>query len=82
MPPFPVTALAQPALITTALIPVPLQSRSVARLTVTGAASNLFFVKTAAAEQGVSDIIRARSGLCVFEGLTPTWVPDTRKPRG
>ena len=72
MPHFPVTALAQPALIMIARMSVPLQARSVARLTVTGAASNLFFVKTAAAEQGVSDMIRARSGLCVFEDLTPT----------
>lgn len=71
-PPLPVTALAQPELITMALIPSPKRFRRVSRLTVTGAAWNLFFVNTAAAEQGFSDEISARSGKCSLLGFTPT----------
>ena len=81
-PPLPVTAFAQPAFITTARIPSPPRDWRVERLTVTGAAWNLFLVKTAAAEQGVEEEIRARSGKRVFEALTPTWVPETEKPLG
>ena len=51
-------------------------------LTRTGAAWNLFVVKTAAPAHGVSDAIKARSGKRVFDALTPTWVPDTLKPFG
>ena len=71
-PPLPVTALAQPALMTMARMPSPLRDSKVFRLTVTGAAWNLFLVKTAAAEHGVSETIKARSGKRVFEGFTPT----------
>ena len=79
-PSLPVTALAQPALITIAWMPEPDRASKVSRLIVTGAAWNLFFVKTAAAEQGLSEVMSARSGLCLLEGLTPIWVPETRKP--
>ena len=81
-PPLPVTALAQPELMTMARMPSPLRAESVFLLTVTGAAWNLFLVNTAAAEHGVSDVMSARSGNLVFEGLTPTCVPETRKPLG
>ena len=53
-----------------------------ARLKVTGAAWNLFFVNTAAAAHGTSDASSARSGFVVFPGFTPTIVPDARNPRG
>ena len=53
-----------------------------ALLTCTGAALNLFVVKTAAAEHGASETIIAKSGNFVFEGLTPTWVPETENPLG
>jgi hypothetical protein len=52
------------------------------RLNVTGAAWNLFFVKTAAADAGRSDVTGARSGLLVLPGLTPTKTPEARKPLG
>ena len=81
-PPFPVTAFAQPELIMMDLMPSPPVLWSVFRLTVTGAAWNMFCVKTAAAEADTSDVIRARSGKRVFDALTPTWVPETRKPLG
>ena len=71
-PPLPVTALAQPALITIARIPSPLRASRFLRLTVTGAAWNLFWVKTAAAEHGVSEVSKAKSGKRVFDGFTPT----------
>lgn len=48
----------------------------------TGAAWNLFFVKTAAAEHGLSEAIKAKSGKRVLDGLTPTWMPETEKPFG
>jgi len=51
-------------------------------LTVTGAAWNLFFVNTAAAEQGLSEAMRARSSKDLLDGFTPTWVPLARKPCG
>lgn len=51
-------------------------------LTCTGAAWNLLVVNTAAAEHGVSDEIKARSGNLVFDALTPTCVPETTKPLG
>ena len=54
----------------------------IALLTTTGAAWKAFLVKTAEAEQGVSDTIRARSGRVVLVGFTPTWVPDARNPFG
>ena len=81
-PPSPVTAFAQPELITMARMPSPLREWRISRLTVTGAAWNLFLVKTAAPEQGFSDAMSARSGKHVLEALTPTWVPETRKPLG
>jgi hypothetical protein len=81
-PPFPVTALAQPLLMTTERTPCPLRWFSVDLLTCTGAAWNLFVVNTAAAAQGSSDEIKARSGYFVFDALTPTWVPETRNPLG
>lgn len=81
-PPLPVTALAQPELITTARIPSPLRLCRVFLLTCTGAAWNLLVVNTAAAEHGVSEAISARSGKRVLEAFTPTWVPDTWKPWG
>lgn len=82
MPPFPVTALAQPELTTTDRMPAPLLFLSMSLLTVTGAAWNLFVVKTAAPEQGVSEAIKARSSKRVFEALTPTCALDARKPLG
>src|ERR1700722_9777925 len=82
MPPLPVTALAQPELMIMDLTPRPPRFSSMALLTCTGAAWNLFFVNTAAAEHGCSDAMKARSGYLVFDGLTPTWVPETRKPFG
>ena len=54
-PPFPVTALAQPELTMMARIPSPFRFRRASRLTVTGAAWNLFLVKTAAPEHGISE---------------------------
>ena len=51
-------------------------------LNTTGAAWNLFLVNTAAAAQGRSDASSARSGRVLFEGLTPTSAPPTRKPCG
>lgn len=71
-PCLPVTALAQPELMTIARRPSPFRTCRVSRLMVTGAAWNLFFVKTAAAEHGRSEAIRARSGSRVLEALTPT----------
>ena len=71
-PSLPVTALAQPELMTMARIPSPLRASRVFRLTVTGAAWNLFLVKTAAAEHGASEAINARSGKRVFDAFTPT----------
>ncbi len=81
-PPFPVTALAQPELMMIARMPSPFRLSKVSRLTVTGAAWNLFFVKTAAPEHGVSEQSRARSGKDLLDGFTPTCVPETRKPLG
>ena len=71
-PPLPVTAFAQPELIMMALIPSPERFCRASRVTVTGAAWNLFLVKTAAAEQGFSDERMARSGRCLLLGFTPT----------
>ena len=82
MPPFPVTALAHPELMITARTPALFLLFSISLLTVTGAAWNLFFVKTAAAAHGVSEAMKARSGVLLLVGLTPTCVPDTRKPLG
>jgi hypothetical protein len=70
-PPLPVTAFAQPELIMMALIPSPERFCKVSRLAITGAAWNLFLVNTAAAEQGVSDEIIARSGRYLLVGFTP-----------
>lgn len=81
-PPLPVTAFAHPELMTTPERPALARSRSSARLNVTGAAWNLFFVKTAAAAHGTSDASSARSGFVVLRGFTPTIVPDTLNPRG
>jgi len=81
-PAAPVTALAQPELMITPRIPSPHRSWRVSLLTTTGAAARVFLVKTAAAEQGRSEVRRARSGKRVFEALTPTWVPETKKPLG
>jgi hypothetical protein len=53
-----------------------------ARLILTGAAWNLLVVNTAAAEHGLSEAMKARSGNLVLDALTPTWVPDTLKPLG
>lgn len=72
MPPGPVTALAQPALMMIERMPSPARFRRTSWLTVTGAAEKGFWVKTAAAEQGVSDVMRARSGKRVLLALTPT----------
>lgn len=72
MPPWPVTALAQPELMMMDRTPSPERFRSISLLTVTGAAEKGFWVKTAAAEQGISDVIRARSGKRVLLALTPT----------
>lgn len=47
-----------------------------------GRCLNLFRVKTAAPEHGLSEAIMARSGRPVLLALTPTCVPDTRKPLG
>lgn len=80
-PPLPVTAFAQPELMTTLRTRLPVRA-SRSRLKVTGAAWNLFLVKTAAAEQGASEVMRARSGLVVLAGLTPTLMAATRKPMG
>jgi len=63
-------------------IPVLLLLFSISLLTVTGAAWNLFFVNTAAAAHGVSEARKARSGMLLFVGFTPTWVPETRNPLG
>lgn len=82
IPPFPVTAFAQPELTTTPLIPLPSFILKISLLTVTGAAWNLFLVNTAAEEHGVSEAIKARSSNRVFEGLTPTCVAEARKPFG
>lgn len=82
MPFLPVTAFAHPEFTTTARTPLPPLLCSISLLTTTGAAWNLFFVKTAAPEHGVSDAINARSGNRVFVGLTPACVPETRKPLG
>lgn len=81
-PPFPVTAFAHPEFTTSARIPSPDRVCNTSRDTVTGAAWNLFVVKTAAPEHGTSEATRARSGKRVFDGLTPTCVPDTTKPLG
>lgn len=80
-PPLPVTALAQPELMMTLRTRLPVRA-SRSRLKVTGAAWNLFLVKTAAAAQGWSEVIKARSGLVVLAGLTPTLTAATRKPSG
>jgi hypothetical protein len=82
IPPFPVTALAQPELITIARRSALFLCNSTFRLTTTGAAWNLFLVKTAAAEHGVSDAMIQRSGELALLGLTPTCVPLARKPLG
>lgn len=81
-PPLPVTALAQPELMRIDLKPSPARFRRQFRLTVTGAAWKIFCVNTAAEEQGLSDVTRARSGNRVFDAFTPTWIPETRKPWG
>jgi len=82
MPPFPVTALAHPEFTMTPRTPLLFRLFSISRLTVTGAAWNLFFVKTAAAAHGVSDAKNARSGVLLLVGFTPTYVPDARNPLG
>lgn len=82
MPPFPVTAFAHPELTITERMPLLFLLFSISLLTVTGAAWNLFFVKTAAAAHGVSEARNARSGVLLFAGFTPTYVPETRKPLG
>ena len=66
----------------TDLMPSPLLRVRTPLLIVTGAAWNIFWVKTAAAEHGVSVTIRPRSGKRVLDALTPTWVPETEKPLG
>ena len=71
-PPLPVTAFAQPELMIMERMPSPPAFWRVSRLTVTGAAWKMFCVKTAAAEAGNSDVMRARSGKRVLDGLTPT----------
>lgn len=76
-PPFPVTALAQPELMMMDLILDLLAclvflSSKTCLLIVTGAAWKTFFVKRAAAEHALSEVIKARSGKVVLEGLTPT----------
>ena len=81
-PPVPVTALAQPELMITDLIPSPEHFLRISRLTVTGAAWKMFWVKTAAADAGLSDVRSARSRKRVLEAFTPTWVPETRNPLG
>ena len=81
-PPFPVTAFAQPELMITDLNPSPERFLRWLRQTVTGAAWKIFWVKTAAADAGLSDVRRARSGNRVLDALTPTWVPETRNPLG
>lgn len=81
-PPCPVTAFAQPAFMAMARKPSPWRQSSIALLTVTGAARTLFLVNTAAAEQGFSEAIIARSGNCLLLALMPTWMPDARKPLG
>lgn len=81
-PPFPVTAFAQPELTTIARIPFPCLFCNISLVTCTEAAWNLFVVKTAAAEHGVSEHISATSGKWVFDVLTPAWVAETRKPFG
>ena len=81
-PPFPVTAFAQPELIITDLMPSPERFLRMFRLTVTGAAWNMFCVNTAAADAGFSDVRSARSGNRVLDAFTPTWVPETRNPLG
>lgn len=78
----PVTAFAQPELTTTLRRPAFRLPWSTLRLKVTGAAWNLFLVKTAAAAQGRSDVTMARSGLLVLPGLTPTKMPAAAKPCG
>lgn len=70
-PLLPVTAFAQPELIMMALIPSPERFCKVSRLTITGAAWNLFLVNTAAAEQGILDKRIARSGRYLLVGFTP-----------
>lgn len=81
-PPMPVTALAHPELIITLRRPALALVWSTFRLKVTGAAWNLFLVNTAAAEHGNSEVTKARSGLLVLPGLTPTKTPEARKPLG
>jgi hypothetical protein len=81
-PPVPVTAFAQPELITMLRRPDPPRFSMTERDTCTGAAWNLLVVKTAAPLQGRSEAIKATSGLEVFEALTPTWIPETEKPLG
>ena len=71
-PPLPVTAFAQPELTIMERMPSPPVFWRVFRLTVTGAAWKMFCVKTAAAEAGISDVMRARSGKRMLDGLTPT----------
>lgn len=81
-PPTPVTALALPELTMTLRRPALALLLRMPRLKVTGAAWNLFLVKTAAADAGRSEVTRARSGLVVLPGLTPTRTPEARKPLG
>ena len=81
-PALPVTALAQPELITRARSPAAALRRSTSWLTSTGAARNLFWVKTAAAVHGVSDAIKVRSAKRVLDGLMPTWATPAPKPAG
>lgn len=63
-------------------MPSPERFWRISLLTITGAAQKGFWVKTAAAEQGVSDVRRARSGKLLLLALTPTCVPHARKPFG
>ena len=81
-PPLPVTALAQPELMMIERRPAPPRRSRTERETCTGAAWNLLVVKTAAPKEGRSLTMKARSGLLVLDGLTPTWVPETEKPLG
>lgn len=81
-PPVPVTALAQPELTMMPRSLEPPRFSRTERETWTGAAWNLLVVKTAAPLHGRSEVIKAMSGFDVFDALTPTCVPETRKPLG
>lgn len=82
IPPLPVTAFAHPELTMTLWSWKPLELRKICEETWTGAALNMFVVKTAAAAAGVCDVSRARSSYFVFVGFTPACALPTRKPFG